>query len=180
MCQRAGGGEKGTCVQVLNLPKTGYLTWRKSKKSTSMNWAGRDHPRSRRKLCRQGPWVLGNKRLTLSLCTPLHLVGDWPRLHHRQYHLSGMLGGQSRYDLFNTQQGVKGNSPAWSQEGKNCRPVFWWWEDVCAYNLKTHWLILLVSLFVAILEVDHLFILGRSTQELCTVTSSDASKPRKK
>lgn len=26
MCQRAGGGEKGTCVQVLNLPKTGYLT----------------------------------------------------------------------------------------------------------------------------------------------------------
>ena len=118
MCQRAGGGEKGTCVQVLNLPKTGYLTWRKSKKSTSMNWAGRDHPRSRKKLCRQGPWVLGNKRLTLSLCTPLHLVGDWPRLHHRQYHLSGMLGGQSRYDLFNTQQGVKGNSPAWSQETK--------------------------------------------------------------
>ena len=118
MCQRAGGGEKGTCVQVLNLPKTGYLTWRQSKKSTSTNWSGRDHPFSRMRLCWQGPWALGNKRLTLSLCTPLPLVGDWPCLHRGQYQLSGKIGWQGKHDLFNTQQGIKGNSPSWSQATK--------------------------------------------------------------
>jgi hypothetical protein len=39
----AGGGGKGICAQVQNLlEKTGYLTWRKSKESMSVSWAGRD------------------------------------------------------------------------------------------------------------------------------------------
>jgi hypothetical protein len=42
-CQMAGGGGKGICAQVQNLlEKTGYLTWRKSKESMSVSWAGRD------------------------------------------------------------------------------------------------------------------------------------------
>lgn len=88
---QAGRVGKGTCVQVLNLPKTGYLTWRRSNKSRSVRWAGRDYC-SGEKPCKKQPHVLGTKTPTLylkptppggrlAMSTPLAIPPIWhPRL----------------------------------------------------------------------------------------------------
>ena len=84
--QRAGGGGKKACVRAPGLPKTGCLTCRARRAAVSR--AGRDQPAA----LLEGARVWGEKRPPLSACNRLHLVGDQPCLHHRQYHLCEILG----------------------------------------------------------------------------------------